>query len=105
MTSRFLTMKFYLILILLSINSIFAKEDYFQFLEQYLPEKVEYEKSRKLCLFPFRNTGENEKIQYLSNGIPSVIISNLNGFKYVYDSEVLETVVFMNLAILKIHLK
>lgn len=94
MTSRFLTMKFYLILILLSINSIFAKEDYFQFLEQYLPEKVEYEKSRKLCLFPFRNTGENEKIQYLSNGIPSVIISNLNGFKYVYDSEVLETVVF-----------
>lgn len=89
-------MKFYLlpILLLLSLTSIFANDDYFEFLEQYLPEKVEYEKSRKLCLFPFRNKNEQEKFQYLSNGIPSVIISNLNGFKYVYDSDVLENVVY-----------
>ncbi len=73
--------------------SIFGIDEYFQFLDQSLPEKVEYEKSRKLCLFPFRNKVENEKFQYLSKGIPSVIISNLNGFKYVFDSEVLETVI------------
>ena len=78
---------------LLSI-SLFANDDYFQFLDQYLPEKIEYEKARKLCLFPFRNTAENEKIQYLSNGIPSVIISNLNGFKFVYDTQVMENVVY-----------
>ena len=75
-------------------GSVFANDDYFEFLEQYLPEKVEFEKSRKLCVFPFRNKSEQEKFQYLSNGIPSVIISNLNGFKYVYDPDVLENVVF-----------
>ena len=74
--------------------SIFGIDEYFQFPSQTLPEKVEYEKSRKLCLFPFRNKVENEKFQYLSKGIPSVIISNLNGFKYVFDPEVLETVIY-----------
>ncbi len=83
-----------LLLFFLFSFSIFGIDEYFQFLDQSLPEKVEYEKSRKLCLFPFRNKVENEKFQYLSNGIPSVVISNLNGFKYVFDSDVLENVVY-----------
>ena len=87
------TVKSLLLFFLFSL-SIFGIDEYFQFPEQSLPEKIEYEKSRKLCLFPFRSKVENEKFQYLANGIPSVIISNLNGFKYVYDADVLETVVY-----------
>jgi hypothetical protein len=88
-----LVMKSIMFLFLFSF-SVFGNDEYFQFLDQSLPEIIEYEKSRKLCLFPFRNKTENEKFQYLSNGVPSVIISNLNGFKYVYDSEVLENVIY-----------
>ena len=87
------TVKSLLLFFLFSL-SIFGIDEYFQFPEQSLPEKIEYEKSRKLCLFPFRSKVENEKFQYLANGIPSVIISNLNGFKYVYDADVLETVIY-----------
>lgn len=84
-----------ILFILLGIApSLFAIDEYFDFLDQTLPEKIEYEKSRKLCVFPFRNKVGNEKYQYLSSGIPSVIISNLNGFKFVFDSDVMENVIF-----------
>ncbi|HMW05435.1 MAG TPA: PEGA domain-containing protein [Leptospiraceae bacterium] len=83
-----------ILLFFILIPSLFGVDDYFNFLDQSLPEKIEYEKSRKLCVFPFRNKNENEKFQYLSNGIPSVVISNLNGFKFVFDPDVLETVIY-----------
>lgn len=90
----FILLRYTIALSVVITISIFANDDYFEFPNQSLPEKVEFETTRKLCLFPFRNTKENEKFSYLSNGIPSVIISNLNGFKYVFDRDVLETVVY-----------
>jgi hypothetical protein len=41
-------------------------------------------------LFKLRNTNDISKFDYLSKGIPSVLLSNLNGFQFVYDEDLLE---------------
>ncbi|MDX1957750.1 MAG: PEGA domain-containing protein [Leptospiraceae bacterium] len=76
---------FRFILFLFSFIPIFAVDKFFEFPNQYLPESVEFEKNRKLCIFPFRSNASKEYYQYLSEGIPSVIYSGLNGFQYVFD--------------------
>lgn len=78
-----------ILFLFLTIFSIYANDDYFNFENEYLPEKAEFEKSRKLCFFEFRNSGENAKVSYLSKGIPSILISKLKGFHYVFDDDLL----------------
>ncbi len=68
---------------------IFAIDEMFDFTNQYLPEKVEFEKKRKLCIFPFRYSEANKKFSYLSKGIPSVLLSGLNSLKFVFDEDVM----------------
>lgn len=80
-------MKIFLLLLIPII--LFSNDDYFIFDEEYLPEEVIVEKERKLCFFQFRNNSENERFDYLSKGLPNVLLSSLNGFEYVYDDNLL----------------
>lgn len=85
---------FLIILLLVSYSSaVLGIDKMFNFKKQYLPENVEFEKERKLCFFPFRGNLEDKKTSYLSNGMPSVLLSGLNGLQYVYDEDVMANVI------------
>lgn len=59
----------------------------------YIPETVEIESKRKICFFPFRSGGESESsIQYLSKGIPAILVTRIRKLGYVYDPKPIETV-------------
>ncbi|MBE7410600.1 MAG: PEGA domain-containing protein [Leptospiraceae bacterium] len=74
-------------------TSLFSIDEYFDFKNQYLPEKIEFEKKRKLCLFPFRKPENQKKLDYLSKGIPSILFTGLNSMKFIYDEDVLPIVI------------
>jgi len=82
-----------LICFVANVMPVFAIDKYFDFKNQYLPEKVEFEKKRKLCFFPFRYPESLKKYNYLSKGIPSVLFSGLNSMKFVYDEDVMPIVI------------
>lgn len=80
---------FYLLLILLILfdKKELYSEDVFQFSKVYIPANVEFEKSRTICLFPFRNTENNTQIEYLSKGLPAILASTFKSIKYAYDEK------------------
>ncbi|MCE9501543.1 MAG: PEGA domain-containing protein, partial [Leptospira sp.] len=78
-----------IISIFISGLPLLSIDQYFRFTEQTLPESVQFEKKRKLCLFNFRNTKEDPKLDYLSKGVPSVILSGFKDMKLIFDEDVL----------------
>jgi hypothetical protein len=80
---------FHLLLVLIIIfykNELFS-EDVFQFSKVYIPANVEFEKSRTICLFPFRNSENNSQIEYLSKGLPAILASTFKTIKYAFDEK------------------
>ncbi len=66
------------------IFPLFAVDQYYRFPEQSVKGFVDFEKKRKLCLFPFRSSHKEEKFSYLSKGLPSVLFSDLRNLEYIY---------------------
>jgi hypothetical protein len=80
---------FHLLLVLIIIfykNELYS-EDVFQFSKVYIPANVEFEKSRTICLFPFRNSENNSQIEYLSKGLPAILASTFKTIKYAFDEK------------------
>ena len=59
-------------------------DDYYKFPEQSLPGNIQFEKTRKLCLFPLKGD-ESPSLNYLSDGIPSVLLTPLQQMELIYD--------------------
>ncbi|MDF3819535.1 PEGA domain-containing protein [Leptospira sp. 96542] len=64
--------------------SLGAIDQFYKFPEQSYRGTVQYEKSRTLCIFPFRTNTPDKKFEYLDKGLPSVIISELRSLEYTY---------------------
>ncbi|MCB1191604.1 MAG: PEGA domain-containing protein [Leptospiraceae bacterium] len=86
--------KLFVLLILVYPTVIFSIDSMFRFPEISLPKVVDYEKKRKLCIFPFRNESKDEKLDYLSKGIPSVVFTDIDKLSYVFDKDVLPEVIY-----------
>lgn len=78
----------------LSIAPLFAIENIFSLESQFLPERVEFEKKRRICYFPFRQKGEDAGAEYLVTGLPSVLYSKLFNTHYVFDKQVMAEVIY-----------
>lgn len=68
----------------ISVFPLFAIDQYYNFSEFSVKGSAIYEKKRKICVFPFRSQQKEEKFNYLSKGIPSVIISELRSLEFIY---------------------
>ena len=76
----------FLLIIFLNINELYS-DDVFQFSKVYLPADVEFEKTRTICLFPFRNVENNSQTEYLSKGLPAILASTFKTIKYAFDEK------------------
>lgn len=85
---------FYTLIVIFIALDIYGIDSKFRFPELSLPKKVNYERSRKLCIFPFRQTKEDKKLEYLSKGIPSIILNELDNLSYVYDKDVIPETIY-----------
>ncbi|MEM7180133.1 MAG: PEGA domain-containing protein [Spirochaetota bacterium] len=81
-------------LLLSGFSPLLAIDDLFNFEKQYLAERIEYEKTRRLCLFPFRQNGSDAKAKYLQSGLPSVLYSQLSKIKYVFAKDVTPEIIY-----------
>ncbi|TGN14361.1 PEGA domain-containing protein [Leptospira ilyithenensis] len=68
----------------MSVSSLLAVDQYYNFPKQSVKGSVAFEKKRKLCLFPFRTANKEAKFSYLATGLPSVLFSELRNMEYVY---------------------
>ncbi|MCB1142986.1 MAG: PEGA domain-containing protein [Leptospiraceae bacterium] len=82
-------LSFFLIYIFLFVShkSLLPVDQVYDFPSRYLPEKIVYEKFRKVCIFPFRTQVDNPDLKYLSGGLPAVIYAGFSSVKSVYDSD------------------
>lgn len=80
------SLSFFLVITLLNANlaSLFAVDKYFNFPEKSVKGSATFEKKRKICIFPFRFSHKEEKFQYLSKGLPSIIITELRNLDFIY---------------------
>ncbi|GBF51804.1 PEGA domain protein [Leptospira ryugenii] len=65
-------------------GAIWAVDEYYNFPSVSVKGTASYEKERNLCIFSFRSQTKEEKFQYLSKGLPSVILSEIRNLEYVY---------------------
>jgi hypothetical protein len=72
----------------LSID-ILSIDKTFDFKNQYIPEKIEYEKERKICIFQLRNQSNLPEYEYLSNGLAGMIYSEFFKMKSYFDNDLM----------------
>ena len=87
-TTGFLQKKYLKVLyhtIFLFSFPIYAIEEYYNFPDETYAGKIVYQEKRKFCIFPMENRSANNKIDYLSAGISSVIKSGLASAIYAYE--------------------
>lgn len=63
---------------------LYSIDDYYNFPNQSYKGSVTYESSRNLCLFSFVATTPDPTKEYLTKGIPSVLLSELRNLEYTY---------------------
>lgn len=59
--------------------------DYYRISEYSSPEKIQFEKERKLCIFPLRNLSGDASLDFYSSGYASVLYSGLKSLVQIYD--------------------
>lgn len=67
-----------------NVIPLYSIDDYYNFPNQSYKGSVIYESSRNLCLFSFAATSSDPTKEYLSKGIPSVLLSELRSLEYTY---------------------
>jgi hypothetical protein len=90
-------LKLYILLFLsffLWTKKLHSVDDLFQFTKQSLPEIIEYETERTLCISMFNNKSRDEYLGYLESGIPSIISAGVSPIEKVFDPNVLPIKVF-----------
>lgn len=74
-------------------NQLMAIDKIFQFPSNKHEGRIEFQKKRKFCIFPFRNKSEEMQmpkengLDYLAVGLPSILKSSLATFFYIYEKE------------------
>ncbi|TGL60043.1 PEGA domain-containing protein [Leptospira ognonensis] len=71
-------------LVHVSLYPLFAVDTYYNFPEVSIKGEATFEKKRKICVFPLRTSQKDPKFQYLSKGIPSVLVSELRTLEFIY---------------------
>ncbi len=76
-------------------------DDLYNLSEQYIPGRIEWEESRKVCIYPFRNRKLREdsgarpdpSVDYLSRGIPGILVTEIRKIGAIYDPDLIPNVV------------
>nr|WP_246048627.1 PEGA domain-containing protein [Leptospira sarikeiensis] len=70
---------------ILVVTPTYGLDEYYRFPEYSSPEKIQFEKERKLCIFPLRNLTGDTSLDFYSSGYASVIYSGLKSLTQIYD--------------------
>ncbi|TGK01138.1 PEGA domain-containing protein [Leptospira langatensis] len=68
---------------------VYGIDEYYRFQELSSPERIQFEKERKLCIFPLRNLSGDKNIDFYSAGYASVLYSGLKSLVQVYDESLI----------------
>jgi hypothetical protein len=80
--------------LILEISPLLSVDEMYNLSEFYSPKVVEVEESRKICFYPLRTaTKEIGDMEYLSRGIPSILVTELRKLGYVYDENIVYNVI------------
>lgn len=80
-------------------TSVFGVDGIYNLSEMFIPKSYEMEEKRKVCAFPFRedsgSTGkkEFESRDYLSRGIPALLVTEIRKMGFAYDENIQPTVI------------
>lgn len=78
---------------------LYSVDDIYKLTELYTPKTYELEESRKICFFPFREKeaddtpSESSSQDYLSRGIPAILVTEIRRMGHVYDSNIVANVI------------
>jgi hypothetical protein len=84
MFTKFASSILILTLLHVSFLPLLSVDQYYNFPNFSARGDATFEKKRKICMFPFRTNQKDAKFQYLSKGIPSVLISELRSLEFIY---------------------
>ncbi|TGK07685.1 PEGA domain-containing protein [Leptospira semungkisensis] len=71
------------------VGPIYGIDEYYRFQELSSPERIQFEKERKLCIFPLRNLSGDKNIDFYSAGYASVVYSGLKSLVQIYDESLI----------------
>ncbi|PJZ67408.1 PEGA domain protein [Leptospira wolffii] len=72
-------------------GSLYGIDDYYRFEDIVSPERIVFEKERKLCIFPLRNLSGEASLDFYSPGYASVVYSGLKSLVQIFDESLLPT--------------
>lgn len=76
------------------VSPILSVDELYNLSSYYSPQLVTVEKERKFCFYALRTKSEDiGDLQYLSRGIPSIILTEVRKLGYVYDENLVYDVV------------
>jgi hypothetical protein len=80
--------------LVLEITPLLSVDEMYNLSEFFSPKVVEVEESRKICFYPLRTASkEIGDMEYLSRGIPSILVTELRKLGYVYDENIVYNVI------------